>query len=95
MIHEVPGIVYSPLERRARIQGKGLEVWEVMNIYRSVDYNWDDLQVAIHWLTSEQLRAALKLAELNAEFVNAEIAENDAFDFEEFWRQNPRTRPKS
>ena len=54
----VPGILYSPLAKRARIQGTGLEVWEIARAYDSVDRNFARLAASFDWLTSEQLRAA-------------------------------------
>ena len=78
--HDVPGIIYDPVTRRARIAGSALEVWEVIDGYRSVGYDWSRLESAFDWLTSEQLRAAVTFANQNPEFVAAEIAENDAVE---------------
>lgn len=77
-ITQVPGVIYSPLEHRARIQGTGLEVFEIVYVYRSVGRSWEHLQRAFNWLTPEQLRAALAFAEKNPEFVNAELEQQDA-----------------
>ena len=56
-----PGIVYADgvSGRRARIGGTGLEVWEVISTYRNLDQDFTRLQKAYHWLTEQQLRAAL------------------------------------
>ena len=77
-ITQVPGIIYSPLEHRARIQGTGIEVFEIVYVYRSVGRSWEHLQRAFNWLTPEQLRATLTFAEKNPEFVNAELEQQDA-----------------
>jgi uncharacterized protein (DUF433 family) len=77
-VHDVPGIVYDPVTRRARVAGMGLEVWEVINGYRSVGYEWERLEQAFDWLSIDQLRAAVTFANLNPDFITAEIAENDA-----------------
>jgi uncharacterized protein (DUF433 family) len=56
-----PGIVFADgvSGRRARIAGTGLEVWEVISTYRSVNQDSSRLQKAYHWLTEQQLRAAI------------------------------------
>jgi len=56
-----PGIVFADgvSGRRARIAGTGLEVWEVITTYRSVNQDFSRLQKAYHWLTEQQLRAAI------------------------------------
>ena len=56
-----PGIVFADgvSGRRARVAGTGLEVWEVILTYRSVDKDFKRLQKAYHWLTEQQLRAAI------------------------------------
>ena len=56
-----PGIVFADgvSGRRARIAGTGLEVWEVIITYRSVNQDFSRLQKAYHWLTEQQLRAAI------------------------------------
>jgi uncharacterized protein (DUF433 family) len=94
--HRVSGIIYDPETRRARIAGTGLEVWEIINGYRSVDYVWRRLEEAFHWLTPHQLKAAVTFANLNPDFVAAEIAENDAvedgfFGREPVWPDLPET----
>ena len=55
----VPRIIYSPLARQARVQGSGLEVWEIIRVYRLVDQDFDRLQRSFDWLTLDQIRAAL------------------------------------
>ena len=56
-----PNIVFADgvSGRRARIAGTGLEVWEVISTYRSVNQDFSRLQKAYHWLTEQQLRAAI------------------------------------
>lgn len=77
-VKQVPGIIYSPVRNRARILGSGLEVFEIIGQYRAMDEDFARLQEAFHWLTAEQLRAAIAFAEANPEFVNAELAELEA-----------------
>jgi uncharacterized protein (DUF433 family) len=56
-----PGIVFADgvSGRRARIAGTGIEVWEVVSSYRSVNQDFSRLRKAYHWLTEQQLRAAI------------------------------------
>ena len=56
-----PGIVFvdGVSGRRARIAGTGIEVWEVITTYKSVNEDLSRLQKAYHWLTEQQLRAAI------------------------------------
>ena len=56
-----PGIVFADgvSGRRARIAGTGIEVWEVVLSYRSVNQDFSRLRKAYHWLTEQQLRAAI------------------------------------
>lgn len=77
-LHDVPGIIYRPITRRARIAGTGLAVRELINGYRSVGYDWQRLERAFDGLTSDQLQAAVPFANRNSTFVAADIAENDA-----------------
>ncbi len=60
-MHRCPGIVFSEgvSARRARIAGTGIEVWEVIANYKSVDEDMERLHTIYHWLTELQLRAAL------------------------------------
>lgn len=91
----VPGILYSPLAKRARIQGTGLEVWEIVNAYRSVDYDFARLRAGFDWLTEDQLRAALRFWELNPAFIARRLAEEDAAPqrLQELWQRYPDTKP--
>ena len=76
--NDVPGIVYDPVTRRARVAGTGLEVWEIINGYRSVGYDWERLEWSFDRLSRSQLQAAVTFANRNPQFIAAEIAENDA-----------------
>src|SRR3972149_8196119 len=65
-MRRIPGIVFadSPSRGRvARIAGTGLEVFEVVQAYRSMDNSWARLKEAFHWPSETQLRAALAYAE--------------------------------
>lgn len=56
-----PGVVFSDgvSGRRAKVAGSGLDVWEVVATYKSVEQDLKRLEMAYHWLTQQQLRSAL------------------------------------
>lgn len=56
-----PGILFAdgPTGRRARIEGTGIEVWEVVSSYLSLDRDERRLRQAYHWLSDRQILAAL------------------------------------
>jgi uncharacterized protein (DUF433 family) len=60
-IQRCPGIIFTEgtAGRRARIAGTGIEVWEVIATYKGVGENFTRLQKAYHWLTEQQLKAAI------------------------------------
>jgi uncharacterized protein (DUF433 family) len=90
----VPGVDYSPADQRARIAGTGLEVREIIEVYR-LSPSFEGLQKNFDWLTKGQLRAALDFAEANLEFIAAEMAEADAVPqrLAELWEKHPQTKP--
>ena len=79
-----PGIVFvdGVSGRRARIAGTGLEVWEVMSTYRSVDQDFGRLQKAYHWLTEQQLRAAIGYYAVYREEIDELIKLNESWSKE-------------
>ena len=76
-----PGIVFADgvSGRRARIAGTGLEVWEVISTFRSVDQDLSRLQKAYHWLTEQQLRAALGYYTAYGEEIDELIERNESW----------------
>lgn len=59
--YRVPGIILAdgPAGPRARIKGTGIEVFEVINSLHKLDDDEAALVDAYHWLTPEQIQAAL------------------------------------
>ena len=57
----VPGIVIvdGPAGRRARVEGTGIEVFEVIQAYLAAERNREELAQTFHWLKPKQLDAAL------------------------------------
>jgi uncharacterized protein (DUF433 family) len=56
-----PGVVFAdgPAGRRARIEGTGIEIWEVISAYLALGRNEQRLREAYHWLSERQILAAL------------------------------------
>jgi uncharacterized protein (DUF433 family) len=91
----VDGIVYAPVAKRARIQGTGLEVWEVVREYHAVDRDFGRLRHCFEWLTNDQLRAALCFAELNPAFIAERLAREETAErrLHALWERLPFTKP--
>ena len=56
-----PGVVFAdgPAGRRARIEGTGIEIWEMISSYLAVGKDERRLREAYHWLSERQILAAL------------------------------------
>jgi uncharacterized protein (DUF433 family) len=92
-----PGIVFAdgPGGRRARLAGTGLDVWEVIATYRSVERKPDRLEQAYPWLSDAQLRAALGYAAAYPKEIDQAIARNERWTPELLLRQHPSLSVKS
>ena len=86
-----PGIVFADgvKGRRARIAGSGIEVWEVISSFQSVDKNLKRLQKAYHWLTGEQLRAALAYYSAYPEEIDEQIRKHREWNGEKIKERYP------
>ncbi len=60
-MRQCPGIVFAdgPTGRRSRLAGTGIDVWEVIATYKSVEQNKARLQEVYSWLSEAQLRATI------------------------------------
>lgn len=76
-----PGIVFTsgPAGRRATLAGTGLDIWEIITTYKSLDENERRLRKAYHWLTEAQVRAALAYYALYPEEIDAHLKQNEAW----------------
>lgn len=91
-----PGIVFAdgPSGRRARIEGTGLEVWEVIQGYQALDNDFNALKKAFHWLTERHLLAAIGYAKTYPEEIKALIEQNKALTQEKVEKTLPFARRK-
>jgi uncharacterized protein (DUF433 family) len=82
--YRVPGIVlaHGPAGWRARVQGTGIDVFEVIRTYRNVGWDANRLAAAYHWLTAAQLEAALAYYKAYPEEIDARLKREDALDAE-------------
>lgn len=80
-MRRVPGIVFmdGPAGRRASIAGTGLDVWEVVATFKSVDEDRRRLEASYEWLSDRQLSAALGYYGLYPQEIDARI------EREEWW----------
>ena len=90
-VRRCPGIVFAdgPTGRRARLMGTGLDVWELVAAYRSVNQDGDRLRQAYHWLSEAQLRAALGFYAAYPEEIDRRIAAAERWTPERLRRDYP------
>ena len=86
-----PGIIFAdgPAGRRARLAGTGIEVWEVIATYKSLNRSFARLRRAYHWLTESQLRSALGYYAAYREEIDEQIDRNKAWTKERLAQQYP------
>ena len=86
-----PGILFTEgaTGRRARIAGTGIEVWEVIATYRSVDEDANRLRQAYHWLTEQQIGAALGYYKAYPEDIERLMKHNEEHSREYMYEKYP------
>ena len=86
-----PGIIFAdgPTGRRARVASTGLEVWEVIATYQSVERDRGRLQQAYSRLSEGQLRAALGYYDAYPEEIDRHRAANERWTKERLFAQHP------
>jgi len=92
-----PGIIFSEgtSGRRAKIAGTGIEVWETISAYRSLGESMDRLKKAYHWLSTEQLRAALSYYRTYPHEIDHVIEQNENWTEAKLRDRYPFLRPHS
>ena len=90
-----PGVVFveGTVGRRARVAGAGIEVWEIIAAYQSVKKDSRRLQKAYHWLSPEQLRAALAYYSAYPQEIDRQIEKNQRWSEEEIRKRYPFMSP--
>jgi uncharacterized protein (DUF433 family) len=90
-IRRCPGVIFADgvSGRRARIAGTGLEIWEIIASYDSLGKNLVRLKKAYHWLSAEQLRAALGYYESFPEEIDHLIKLNNDWGRDKIKKRHP------
>ena len=90
-MHRCPGIAFAEgvSGRRARIAGTGIEVWEVIANYKSVEKDLKRLITIYHWLTEIQLRAALAYYSAYPDEIEDLIGRNEIWTRENVQKRYP------
>jgi uncharacterized protein (DUF433 family) len=86
-----PGIVFTEgtAGRRARIAGTGIEVWEVIATYKGIAKDFARLSKAYHWLTGQQLRAAIGYYAIYTDEIDTLIKQNKELDRKQIHEKYP------
>lgn len=86
-----PGILFAEgtTGRRARVAGTGIEVWEIVATYNSVKQDLKRLKKAYHWLSQEQLKAALSYYLAYPQEINQQIEQNERWNEERIRERHP------
>jgi len=89
-----PGIIFAEgtSGRRARIAGTGIEVWKVIAAYKSVREDFKRLKKAYHWLSGEQLKAALGYYAIYPKEIDRLIEQNEQWNDERLRERYPFMR---
>jgi len=91
-----PGIVFADgaTGRRARLAGTGIDIWEVIATYQSVNQSWKRLKAAYHWLDETKLRAALAYYECYPEEIEERIQQNESWTPKRLRQSHPFARQR-
>jgi uncharacterized protein (DUF433 family) len=78
-LRRCPGITFAdgPAGRRARIAGTGIEVWELIATFKGLEEDYESLKEAYHWLSEQQIRAALSYYALYPKEIDKSITSNE------------------
>lgn len=92
-ISRAPGIVFvdSLTGRRAAIAGTGIEVWEMIASWKSLEQDYERLRASYSWPSEAQLRAALNYYELYPEEIDERLALEEEWTPERVRREYPFT----
>lgn len=95
-MRRISGIAFAdgPDGRVVRVAGTGLEVWEIVGTYQALGEDRARLQQSYHWLSEQQLQAALAYAEAYPDEIAARLAREDQWTPETVWSTYPATRPQ-
>ena len=77
-----PGVLFAEGTggRRARVAGTGIEVWEVIATLKSLKNDLKRLRKTYHWLSNEQIKAALGYYTAYPREIERLIQQNEGWD---------------
>ncbi|MEW6416868.1 MAG: hypothetical protein AB1480_01965 [Nitrospirota bacterium] len=95
-MRKCPGIVFvdGPAGRRARIEGTGIDVWELISAYQELNNDIHALKETFHWLTDRQIMAAIGYAKTYPDEIKKLIEMNRAWSKEKAHSELPFVRKK-
>ena len=95
-MRKCPGIVFvdGATGRRARIEGTGLDVWELISSYQELNNDLAALKEVFHWLTDRQIIAAIGYAKTYPDEIEMFIRKNKAWSKEKARNELPFTKQK-
>lgn len=94
-MRQVPGIVFADgaTGRRARIAGTGIEVFEVVDVYRATGRDRVALRRSFDWLSDWQVDAALAYYEAHPSEIDTLLDEDEVAALHAVWEKHPITKP--
>ena len=86
-----PGISFAegPTGRRAKIAGSGIDVWEFVATLKGLGENYDKLRRTYHWLTDQQIRAALSFYSQYPDEIDEQISRSEAMTRDKVFERYP------
>jgi uncharacterized protein (DUF433 family) len=86
-----PGIIFGEgvTGRRAKVAGTGIEVWEIISTFKSVGKDLKRVKKAYHWLSQEQLKAALGYYSVYPQEIDRLIERNESWTKERIEERHP------
>ncbi|MFZ0612469.1 MAG: DUF433 domain-containing protein [Desulfobacterales bacterium] len=90
-IRRCPGVIFAdgPTGRRARIAGTGIDIWEFVATFKALGERYDKLKETYHWLSDQQVRAALSFYALYPDEIDEKIARNEGLTEEKVLKRFP------
>lgn len=94
-MRRAPGIIFvdGVSGRRAVVAGTGLEVWEVVAAWNSLDRDWEALRSSFSEITEVQLRAALSYYELYPDEIDERLGREEEWTPERIRAELPFSAP--
>ena len=92
-----PGIIFGEgvSGRKAKVAGTGIEVWEIIAAYKSVGKDLKRLKKAYHWLSQEQVKAALSYYSAYPEEIDRLIERNESWTKKKIQERHPLMSSRS